>query len=108
MSCLSDEVSPMIRKRSDEELKFNEIPKEEVLATIKEKAFDHLNPKAGNVEARGKKLCEKIALRGAVYGEIEIVDSKYIIFSPISTERPDTPPYRFGALVFFLMVQDCY
>jgi len=99
VSCLSDEVSPMVRKKSDEGLGFNEIPKEEVLATIKEKAFDYLNHKSASVETRGRKLCEKITLKGAVYGEIEITESKYIIFSPINSDRPDAPPYRFGALV---------
>jgi len=58
-----------------------------------------LFPKTANTGTRWKKYCEKITLKGAVYGEIEITESKYIIFSPVTEERPDDPPYRFGALV---------
>jgi hypothetical protein len=47
---------------------------------------------------RWRSECEKIALKGAVYGEIEINDT-HVIFTPSNDERPDDPPFKFGALV---------
>lgn len=43
--------------------------------------------------------CEKIALKGVVYGDLKIVDSQYICFSSSQEERPDEPQYRLGALI---------
>jgi len=69
------------------------IPKEEVLSEYKEKMNERRR-----VIRKWKKECEKIALKGAIYGDIEITESAFVIFTPSAAERPDDPPYRFGAL----------
>ena len=74
---------------------FHLIPKEEVLSDIREKA---INVSRKKTQQRWKRPCEKIALKGAVFGDLEIVDNKYIIFTPSSQERPDELPFRLGAL----------
>jgi hypothetical protein len=78
---------------------FLSIPKEEVLADIKERHIEIDSTKRKKKIVRWKHKCEKIALKGAVYGEIEITESKHIIFTPLDVERPEEPPYIFGALV---------
>ena len=85
--------------KADENIGFSEIPKEEVLATIKEGAFCYLDSKPSTSVKGFKRQCEKISLKGAVYGQIEIIDSKYISFSPSIEERPDDNNFRLGALV---------
>lgn len=78
---------------------FYMIPKEEMLSGIQEKVDDsNVNKKRST--AKWRFYCEKIALKGAVFGDIEVTDT-FIFFSPVQEERPDTVPYRFGALVRF-------
>ena len=91
-------ISPFLKK-NEEPVNFSDIPKEEALVTIKEGAFGYLEAKSRNIEKKWRRDCEKIALKGAVYGNIEIVESRYICFSPSQEERPNEPFYRFGALV---------
>jgi len=85
----------------NEEQEYLSIPKEEVLIDIKEPMIENVetpSPKKFFVE-KWKKKCEKIALKGAVYGELEIIDSKYISFSPSEEARSSEEPYCLGALV---------
>lgn len=86
-------LEPSFVKRTDEDI--NVIPKE-----IKEESrFGYLRAKLKKgKEKKCKWDCERIAPKGAVYGNITII-SKYICFSPLEGERPDQPQYNFGALV---------
>ena len=43
--------------------------------------------------------CERITLKGAIWGEIEIPEREnYFIFRPLSGERPDTDLFELGAM----------
>ena len=95
----TEDTLPPSPRRVEGTIGFSEIPKEEVLACIQEDAFSYLAPKEVASAPKWKNKCEKIALKGAVYGNIEITASKYIIFSPSKEERPNTNPYCFGAVV---------
>lgn len=44
--------------------------------------------------------CEKITVKGALWGKLEIED-KYVIFSSIDGQRPNEGIYKFGALPSF-------
>jgi len=99
----------VVKKEADkealekEEQEYLSIPKEEVLIDIKEPLIEHVEigiTKKFVLEKWNKK-CEKIALKGAVYGELEIIDSKYISFSPSDEVRSSEEPYCLGALVNF-------
>ena len=89
-------------EKEEVELEFNEIPKEEILLVdTRETVVDFQESmilKKKLIE-KWKQPVEKIALKGAVYGDLEISQSKYISFSPSQIERSDDPPYCFGALV---------
>jgi hypothetical protein len=98
-----DDISAMTPRRkvqvSEPLPEFLSIPKEEVLAEIQEKHLEMDITKRKKTVQKWRHKCEKIALKGAVYGEIEITESKHIIVTPLESERPDDPPYSFGALV---------
>lgn len=96
-----EEASPLQTEQSElNMIEFHQIPKEEVLTDIKERAIEPTKNLKKLVE-KWSKPCEKIALKGAVYGLLEIRDSKYISFSPSEEERSDDEPYCFGALVIY-------
>lgn len=99
-----DFSSPAMKQQlEDTATIFGEIPKEEVLAAINDQAFDCLYPaKPVQVSDSGlpnKRMCEKIALKGAVFGEIEFTSKGYLLFTPSKKKRPESSPYCLGALV---------
>ena len=86
----------MFQRKSRFDQSGSDITKEEALATIQEGAFCCLDHQS-STSIKGLKLdCEKISVKGAAYGQIEIIDSKYISFSPSREQRPDhnsLPPW---------------
>ena len=80
-------------------LGFNNINKEEMLSTIQEDTSYHLDGKSRILNVTFRAACERVSLKGTVYGYIEIVDAKKILFSPSLYERPADKSFPFGALV---------
>jgi hypothetical protein len=76
------------------------IPKDEVLTDINENFYGEGNRSQKNKFFKVFKIvCEKISLKGAVFGEIEIKNNSYITFTPSTKERPEDFPYILGSLV---------
>ena len=103
LSCFASSTTQTPNKGDaldDEELEFRQISKEEVLADLKGRILELPSPpKKKTKKLNWKYPCEKITLKGAVYGRLEISENKYIAFSPSSEERSEAEPYCFGALV---------
>ena len=83
------------------EPEFLSIPKEEVLVDIVEKTIEiESSTKTKNI-TRWRCRCEKIALKGAVFGDIEISGNDSVLFVPTEDLRSEEIPYIYGALVYF-------
>jgi hypothetical protein len=76
------------------------IPKDEVLTDINENFYgEGFRSNKNKLFKAFKITCEKISLKGAVFGDIEVKNNSYITFTPSSKERPDDFPYILGSLV---------
>lgn len=94
-----------IEEQKEEHEEFPQLTKKDVLTAINEDVIESTPPSTPIIH-KWKNLCEKITLKGAVYGELEIVQNEYLSFTPLKEERSDDPPYCFGALVsLFYMIQ---
>ena len=78
----------------DEELKC--LTKEEVLRKARENEF-LLENNISTEEVKLKSKCERITIRGAIWGEVEVTEG-HVTFTPLKGDRPDLDEYQLGAL----------
>lgn len=84
----------MIDEVIEDDLK--SIPREEIFKKTRENDF--LFEKDRNQEKLMlEEKCERITIRGAIWGKIELTES-HLTFSPLPGTRPDSADYQFGSI----------